>query len=53
MQEFEIVTPLGEIRDTLCRKHQFRGTAEIEQAIASVSMAEVRVSRLLMSRPIG
>jgi hypothetical protein len=55
MQEFEIVAQLGEIRETLCRKHQLSGHADdraaIEEAIAAVSIAEERVSRLLMSQP--
>ncbi len=55
MHEFEIVGTLGEIRDTLCRKHQLSGHAEdrvaIEEAIAAVSIAEERVSRLLMPQP--
>lgn len=55
MQESEIVTSLGEIRDTLCRKHQLSGNADdraaFEEAIAAVSIAEERVSRLLVSRP--
>lgn len=51
MHEFEIVGTLAEIRDTLCRKHQLSGNQEdraaLEEAIAAVSIAEERVSRLL------
>lgn len=51
MHEFEIVGTLAEIRDTLCRKHQLSGNKEdraaFEEAIAAVSIAEERVSRLL------
>ncbi len=55
MHEFEIVSHLGEIRETLCRKHQLSGhpddRAAIEEAIAAVSIAEERVSRLLTHLP--
>jgi hypothetical protein len=51
MHEFEIAGTLAEIRDTLCRKHQLSGNQEdrtaFEEAIAAVSIAEERVSRLL------
>ena len=57
MHEFEIVGTLAEIRDTLCRKHQLSGNQEdraaFEEAIAAVSIAEERVSRLLTPKTVG
>jgi hypothetical protein len=51
MHEREIASTLAEIRHTLCRKHQLSGNHEdrvvFEEAIAAVSFAEERVSRLL------
>jgi hypothetical protein len=53
MHEFEIVGTLADIRETLCRNHQLSGSQEdraaLEEAIAAVSIAEERVSRLLTS----
>lgn len=51
MHDFEIAATLADIRDALCRKHRLSGNQEdraaFEDAIAAVSIAEQRVSRLL------
>lgn len=57
MHDVEIVATLADIRDTLCRKHQLSGNQEereaFEEAIAAVSIAEQRVSRLLTPQTTG
>ena len=51
MQADEMVVSLAEIRDRLCREYQLTGHADdrsaIEEAVAAVSVAEERVTRLL------
>lgn len=51
MQAHEMVESLAEMRDRLCREYQLTGHADdrdaISEAIAAVSVAEERVTRLL------